>query len=266
MVRLPPPAELADLVVHFWVPEWDLPPGRVERQLVLTYPVVNLVVEADGVAVYGPHTSVSHRDLSGRGWAVGALLRPAAVPAVLATAPAAVDAVALVDGHRDLDEPDLLDAVHRVMRSTTTDRQARAAAELGSWLTDRAVAAPDRDGQLANAVFDLIQADPSITKVAEAARRLNVSTRTLQRVTLRHTGFTPGALVRRRRLQDAADRLRRTPDADLAALAHELGYADHAHLTRDFRTVLGLTPSDYRAEAAGAAEAAGSASSSNLAR
>ncbi|MGO2683442.1 MAG: AraC family transcriptional regulator, partial [Microbacterium sp.] len=34
--------------------------------------------------------------------------------------------------------------------------------------------------------------------------------------------------------------------ADLAAIAAELGYADHAHLTNDFRVVLGITPRSYR--------------------
>ena len=92
-----------------------------------------------------------------------------------------------------------------------------------------------------------------------------------ERVAGTHTGFTPAALIRRRRLQDAADRLRHDPGANLAGLAHELGYADHAHLTRDFRTVLGFTPTTYRlgdsgrqtGRAAAAADAAaGSASTS----
>ena len=34
--------------------------------------------------------------------------------------------------------------------------------------------------------------------------------------------------------------------ADLAAIAAELGYADHAHLTNDFQRYLGFTPSTYR--------------------
>lgn len=38
------------------------------------------------------------------------------------------------------------------------------------------------------------------------------------------------------------------PDTDLAAIAADLGYTDHAHLTRDFRQVLGFTPSEYRRE------------------
>ena len=58
------------------------------------------------------------------------------------------------------------------------------------------------------------------------------------------------SLIRRRRLQEAAQRLREQPDTELAALAAELGYADQAHLAGDFRTVLGLTPSRYRGEAA----------------
>ena len=41
--------------------------------------------------------------------------------------------------------------------------------------------------------------------------------------------------------------MRNDPAVDLAALAAEIGYADHAHLTRDFRAVLGFTPSSYRA-------------------
>ena len=32
----------------------------------------------------------------------------------------------------------------------------------------------------------------------------------------------------------------------IAQVAADLGYADHAHLTTDFRTVLGLTPNRYR--------------------
>ncbi|MFP3836215.1 helix-turn-helix domain-containing protein, partial [Chryseobacterium sp. SIMBA_028] len=65
----------------------------------------------------------------------------------------------------------------------------------------------------------------------------------------KYVGLSPSALIRRRRLQDAAERARSNPTADLAAIAVELGYADHAHLTNDFRKYLGFTPSGYRRSA-----------------
>jgi AraC-like DNA-binding protein len=55
-------------------------------------------------------------------------------------------------------------------------------------------------------------------------------------------------MIQRRRLQEAAERVRTDPEVDLSSLAADLGYADHAHLTNDFRTVLGFTPSAYRRE------------------
>lgn len=256
VARLAPPPDLAAALVHVWIPEWDLPPGQVLTQAVLTFPVVNLVVQPGApegdVALHGPHTTVSQRELCGRGWAVGALLRPAAVPALLAAVPGGAQAPALVDGSARLDEPELLAEVAAAMRSDVPARHQHALDVVAGWLRERlaAVGAPHADGLLANALLDVIGGHGDgvpLRRVDEVAARLGVSVRTAQRLSLAHTGLTPAALLRRRRLQDAADRLRRDPALDLARLAHETGYADHAHLTRDFRTVLGLTPSDFRA-------------------
>jgi AraC-like DNA-binding protein len=99
---------------------------------------------------------------------------------------------------------------------------------------------------LANRLMDVIGSDASVVRVEDAASMLAVSQRTLQRVARKYIGLSPAALIRRRRLQDAAERTRLDPSADLAAIAAELGYADHAHLTNDFQKYLGFTPSAYR--------------------
>ena len=239
--RLPPPARVASLVRWFWVPEWDIAPGRVSRQHLIAFPLSNLVVEPPLVGLAGPTTRRSFRDLSGRGWAVGALLRPAAVPHLTAR-PAT-----LRDRYEPLDLPALVSAVAAAMTGDGPGavRRVRAVDAFAGWLVEN-LPAPTEEGLLANAMAELIDGDPTVLRVTDAAARLGVSSRTLQRLAERYVGLAPATMIRRRRLQEAARRLRGDPDTGIAAVAADLGYADQAHLAGEFRTVLGVTPSSYR--------------------
>ena len=234
--RLEPEAAASDLVQWFWIPQWDLPDGVVSRQPVLGYPAANLAVEPDGVTLWGATTRASARELRGNGWAVGALLKPAAY-ARLHEAPGD-----LVDAHIALDEP----ALQRAVSDAMPDLDAAAAA-VAVWLEER-VGRLTSDARLANAMADLLMTDASILRLDDAAERLRVSVRTLQRLAHRTVGLPPAAVIRRRRLQEAAQRVRDDPDAPLADIAAGLGYADQAHLANDFRTVLGFTATDYRSD------------------
>jgi len=236
--RLPPGANARDLVVWFWIPEWDIAPGRSSRQEIVGYPALNLVVEQGVVALSGATTRAAHRDLSGTGWAVGALLRPAAVAALTG------DPAALVDDETLLDASDLVEAVEVAMRSGTGHRE-RAVTVFSDWLAQR-VGRIDDAAFRADALVPVLMGDDAAETVEEAATRLAMSVRTLQRLAHRYVGVSPAAMIRRRRLQEAAERLRLDPGLDLSELAAEIGYADHAHLTRDFRSVLGIAPRTYR--------------------
>lgn len=240
--RLPPPVEVAELVGWFWIPEWDIGPGRSSRQDVVSYPALNLVVEGSAVSLSGATTRAFHRDLRGRGWAVGALLRPAAVAALVE------EPASLVDTEIAVDAPELAQAVTAAMSSGAGHRE-RAVAAFARWLRER-VGSPDEGARQANALVEVLMGEGAALTPEEAATRLAVSVRTLQRLTHRHIGLSPAAMIRRRRLQEAAQLIRDQSDTDLATIAAELGYADHAHLTRDFRTVLGMAPRTYRSEAA----------------
>jgi len=55
-------------------------------------------------------------------------------------------------------------------------------------------------------------------------------------------------VMRRARLHEAAQCADAGGAVDWAALAADLGYADQAHLTRDFTATLGVPPSRYAAE------------------
>ena len=210
------------------------------------------MVRPEGVTLSGPATRRSWRDLHGRGWAVGTLLRPASVPAFTN------DPGSLRDLEVSYAAPELHAAVAAVMKTAdaNTDadddgsvRRARAAAVVGSWLETR-VPDPSPEARLANRLEDLIRTQPSLTRVDQAAEQLGLSVRTLQRLARRYVGLPPLAMIRRYRLQEAVERLRTDPGTGIADIAAELGYADHAHLTAAFREVLGFSPSGYRRSAA----------------
>jgi AraC-like DNA-binding protein len=239
--RIPPPDRVAALVRWFWIPEWRIAPGRSSRQHLIAFPACNLVVEPGTVGFAGPTTRSSYRDLAGTGWAVGALLRPAAVPAFTG------DPGALRDSYQVLELPALHARVSAAMNGPA-DRETRhrhAVEAFADWLAG-AVPTPGTDALLANAMAELVGNDPAVLKVEDASALLNVSARTLQRLAARYVGLPPSMMIRRRRLQEAAERLRADPGVTLATVAADLGYTDHAHLANEFRSVLGLTLSIYR--------------------
>lgn len=233
--RIRPGPDAAELVAWYWVPEWDLPSGAESRQRVLGYPAANLVAESGGMTLWGATTRASERVLTGAGWAVGAVLRPAAFMALCP------DPAGLVDTHMTLDAPEVAASVAEAMRSGPD----AAAARLGEWLIERS-GTPTAEARLAGAMMDLLLGDASVLRLDDAAARLAVSARTLQRLAHRAVGLPPVAVIRRRRLQEAAQRVRTEPGVPLAQVAADAGYADQAHLASDFRTVLGLTASAYR--------------------
>jgi hypothetical protein len=60
-----------------------------------------------------------------------------------------------------------------------------------------------------------------------------------------HVGVSPKAVLARYRLQDATAAIDAGEVADLAELATTLGWFDQAHFSRDFRAVVGMTPSAH---------------------
>ena len=244
--RLPPfhrqavPEGLAHLLRWVWLPRWDLPAGERLVQEALPFPASNLVVEPAGTSLRGPTTGVSTRVLEGRGWAVGALLRPAGLSGL------GIEPASIRDSGCPLLDAALHGGVVEAMGCADPDEGRRQAAALMiAWLSERA-GAPDDAALSANDVEDLVAGDRSIVRVEQLAQRLGMSVRGVQRLTQRYIGLAPLAVIRRYRLQEAALRLREEPGYSIAEVAADLGYADQAHLSGDFRKVLGLSPGAYR--------------------
>jgi AraC-like DNA-binding protein len=96
----------------------------------------------------------------------------------------------------------------------------------------------------------VVQEFVAAAQASSGSRRLTspatgAAERELQRACRQWLGLTPKVFLRIERAH-AARRAIRTGEA-LAAIAVDLGYADQAHLTREVRHLLGVTPRSLRA-------------------
>jgi YesN/AraC family two-component response regulator len=83
-------------------------------------------------------------------------------------------------------------------------------------------------------------------QVSVVAQDLGVSTEHLCRVLKRHTGLTFVTLLRRTRVR-AACRLLQTTTLSMKEIASRAGFSSASRFDRDFKTVCGVSPSEYRA-------------------
>lgn len=83
------------------------------------------------------------------------------------------------------------------------------------------------------------------SSVAQIAESAGVSTRHLERLVAENTGLTPTQLRLARRAERAADLL--AAGVSPATTAYRAGFADQAHLTRSFKSLVGLTPTAFAA-------------------
>jgi AraC-like DNA-binding protein len=84
--------------------------------------------------------------------------------------------------------------------------------------------------------------------VSALADAVGWTRRGLERAFREEVGLAPGVLRRVARLQRVLARLRVVPDPAWVALALEAGYCDQPHLVREFRTLAGLTPTQFLRE------------------
>lgn len=111
---------------------------------------------------------------------------------------------------------------------------------------------PKRDplAEQGAALVARITDDPGLRRVDELSAASGMTARSLQRLFADYVGVSPKWVMRRARLHEAAERADSGEPVDWASLAANLGYADQAHLTRDFTATLGVSPTRYAAPAA----------------
>jgi AraC-like DNA-binding protein len=234
-------------VERYWSVRWDRtgqPPFRSE---VLSHPAVNVSVEDGSQPRFGVtppavlvHGVVGRRftiDLTGTGRTTAVKFRPGGYTAFTGVRPARDTAVPL-GRELGVDPAELLAAV------LAQDDDADRAAVLDASLAPHAPEPPGPYLDL-SALLDRMIDDRSLVRVEQVAALAGTSVRSLQRLFAGLVGLSPKAVLARYRLQDAAALIDAGEVDDLAGLAASLGWFDQAHFSRDFRAVVGTTPSAY---------------------
>jgi len=203
---------------------------------------VDLLIEVSGSAcrawLYGPVTRLAHvRSNAGCDYCV-VHFHPGAMPRLVEASPAElVDTAVELRQVGDLSIDALGEQLVHAGSVEQRWQRVEAALQKASW---PALDTFDR-------AWRYIQARGGMQPVAELSDALHLSPRTLERAFQERLGLSPRTFRRILRLQRALETLRSEPSRSLAELALASGYADHAHLTREFRDLLGRAPSQLRA-------------------
>lgn len=200
-----------------------------------------------GLAVVGgPRETAYDKDVSAPSASVGVVLAPGVSRALFG-----VPADVLAERHVSLE--DLVGAAEASrLRERVLSRHEPVArlAALEAWLEARVATSREAlvDVRVARGLARLALSPTATVSMMAAASGLGV--RAFGRRFMASVGLSPRAFGRVVRLGRAIARLAATSSGSDAALALEAGYADQAHLCRDLRAFLGMTPSEYRASGA----------------
>jgi len=237
--RHAPSADLAKLVDWHWIIRWSL--TEPFEQELLPHPCVNLVIETGRSAVYGIGTRRDVTRLTGTGRVVATKFKPggffpfASFPMrelVDRTVPFAEAFGSAARAHAT--ERTVLEQADDALATAMIENLLRAPGLGDEPALDEAMTLAARAGD-----------DRDIHRAEDLAKIAGGSVRTLHRSFERYIGVGPKWIIRRSRVQEAAERVASGTQVVWAALAQELGYHDQAHFIRDFTAQIGFTPAAY---------------------
>lgn len=200
------------------------------------------------VAVCGPQTRPKRLRYEARTVATTTIFKPGRLT-TLTGAPASAVLDAIVDVSSVLDAT-FCDRLHELRRRPAANRSAIAGIEsLLMGQLDRSASQPPFLDRLQRVIARI----PSM-RVHELSSHFDLVPRSLQRRFTSELGMPPKTFGRLVRLHETLWRIQTTEAAqhNWAHLASQTGFADQSHLHREFRALVGLSPTELLADLAGA--------------
>ncbi|GAA4490429.1 helix-turn-helix domain-containing protein [Gluconacetobacter tumulicola] len=219
------------MIEHFWWVQWSTEQGQSSE--VLSYPSVHIVFEKQHAEIVGIVRKKFTRRLEGDGEVFGIKFRPAMFRQCDSTS-----ACKLTDRTLPLDLAVWDRAlISQLLHAPSIQEKARLAE-----MVLRLVARPvDRRALQIRDLVEDVRTNPDMRSVADLVLKSGWTERALQRLFRDYLGVSPKWVLRRFRLQEASECLAKGAGT-IASIAAELGYFDQAHFTRDFKSVVGLSP------------------------
>ena len=235
----PPPADLRDVVACFWL---RIVRGQAAGQ---ASPIIPdgcgdlMVYDDHPPLVAGPDATTRWVTLGDGTVITGVRFRPGGVRAVFGCS-------ALTILNRAVPLSDLTDGATRLHERLLLARSVQQRyVLLGDWIR----AALRRNTMLdrrVRAACRWLTADPRLD-IGSVADRLGWNVRTIRRDFHAACGYGPKHFQRIMRIQRAIRESHDAARSSLAEIAVAAGFADQAHMTRDFRDITGFTPAQHLA-------------------
>lgn len=238
--RFEPSGALAPFIEHYWIVEWALPAGESYPAEVLPHPRLNLAFSRERSWVTGVTTAKYTYEVTGSGKVLGVTFRPGGFRPFFGRAVAE-----LTDRETEATTvfPGATEAARLALLGETEAERMVAAAE--TLLIGNGLPETDPNIGIATRLVELVRADREVVTVGGLAERAGLNERTLQHLFRHYVGATPKWVIRLYRLVEAASRASGEVPPNWTAIAHELGYADQAHFTNDFKKIVGRAPGEY---------------------
>ncbi|MEM7020532.1 MAG: helix-turn-helix domain-containing protein, partial [Pseudomonadota bacterium] len=234
------PSDTLDAFIeHYWTVVWRLPSGEDFIQETLPYPSVHVAFEPGNSEIVFAMQGRFTRHLIGQGRVFAIKFHPGGFFPFMQAAQHCY-----LNKRLPVSEvwPDFPISEFESYINTDSD-ELKLAERLDEALCPRCPP-PDENVARVNQLIDIITEAKGNIRSEALARLGGMSLRTLQRLFAQYVGVSPKWVIQRIRLHDALERVQAQPES-LTEIAMDLGYADQAHFTRDFKAVVGISPREY---------------------
>ena len=238
LTRVKPSHRLSCLVETFWMVSWDLHNKPSHQQQNIPDPCIHIVFETRNSRIIGAVTKRYSVELVGKGLIFGIKFHPGGFYSLgKETVSTLTDASISIKAYFGEQSNDW---VKHINAASDIESKVQLAED---FLVPR-IPNSVENVEMLTQMLKRINNDAAILKVGDLADRYGLSERSLQRLFKHQVGVSPKWVIRKYRIQEVLSRLEQG-DHEWKNLISGLDYFDQSHFIRDFKNLVGVTPTEY---------------------